>query len=161
VDLPAKGDSSLGADLVYRFYFHGPAYQVIAEAWRDNGAAVARMVEDLPANHEPADQPTSSGPRLVELCFQTAGLLEAGSDNVLSLPAGIQRLELLADPAGAALPLIAVAGRDPEGGTFDCAVLDADGRVVLRLNGYRTSPLPASLPDDIRGPLGDVMGGRA
>ena len=24
----------MGSDLVYRFYFHGPAYQVVDEAWR-------------------------------------------------------------------------------------------------------------------------------
>jgi hypothetical protein len=143
---------------VYRFYFHGPAYQVIDEAWRDNGSAVARMSVDLPANHEPADQPTVIGPRLVELCFQTAGLWEAGTEGVLALPGGIDRVELLADPATAATPLVAVAGRNEAGG-FDCTVLDAEGQVVLRLDNYRTSALPALLPDEIRTPLHDVMGG--
>jgi hypothetical protein len=63
---------------VYRLYFHGPAYQVVAQGWQDRGAAVAQFAADLPPNHEPADQPTVVEPRLVELCFQTAGLWEAG-----------------------------------------------------------------------------------
>ncbi|HEY6794601.1 MAG TPA: SDR family NAD(P)-dependent oxidoreductase, partial [Kineosporiaceae bacterium] len=157
-EVPAHADSSIGPDLVYRFYFHGPAYQVVGEAWRANGAAVARLAEDLPADHVPGEQPTAIGPRLVELCFQTAGLYEAGTTGTLALPAGIQRLDLLAPAAGpGAGPLVAVAGRAEHG--FDCAVLGADGRVVLRLDGYRTSPMPAPLADDIAVPLHEVMAG--
>ena len=42
-------------------------------------------------------------------------------------------------------------------GCFDCEVRDADGRVLLRLDGYRTVPLPGQLPDDVRMPLRAVM----
>jgi hypothetical protein len=157
-DVPASEGSSMGPDLVYRFYFHGPAYQVVGEAWRSNGTAVARMADGLPVNHTP-EQPTAIGPRLVELCFQTAGLWEAGTTGTLALPAGIDRLDLVGDPAAAGTGggLVAVAG--PSDGGFDCAVLDGEGRVVLTLDGYRTSPMPAPLADDIAGPLRDVMGG--
>ena len=152
-EVPVAAGASMGPDLVYRFYFHGPAYQVVGEAWRSNGTAVARLADGLPANH--VGGPTLIGPRLVELCFQTAGLWEAGTTGTLALPAGIGRLDLLADaPAG---PLVAVAG--PADGGFDCAVLGADGQVVLRLDGYRTTPMPAPLADDVAGPLHDVMGG--
>jgi len=34
---------------------------------------------------------------------------------------------------------------------------DADGRVLLRLDGYRTVPLPDPLPDDVRTPLRTAM----
>jgi hypothetical protein len=157
-EAPAASEKAMGPDLVYRFYFHGPAYQVIDEAWRSDGSAVARMVVDLPPNHSPADLPTVVGPRLVELCFQTAGLWEAGTEGVLALPGGIGRVELLADPATATAPFTAVA--TPSGsGAFDCTVLDAGGQLVLRLDGYRTSALPGQLPEDIRTPLHDVMGG--
>jgi hypothetical protein len=156
--LPAHEGASIGPDLVYRFYFHGPAYQVVGEAWRANGAAVAQLAGGLPAGHLPAELPTAIGPRLVELCFQAAGLYEAGTTGTLALPAGITRLGLLTDPgARPAGPLVAVAG--PAGGGFDCAVLGADGQVVLRLDGYRTSPMPAPLADDVARPLHDVMGG--
>jgi hypothetical protein len=157
-EVPIKEGASMGSDLVYRFYFHGPAYQVVDEAWRSNETAVARMAADLPANHVPADLPTVIGPRLVELCFQTAGLWEAGTAGVLALPGGIDRVELLCDPTTATTPFVAVAGPNASHG-FDCTVLDAGGQVVLRLDNYRTSALPALLPDDIRTPLHDVMGG--
>ena len=40
---------------------------------------------------------------------------------------------------------------------FDCAVLDVEGRVILRVEDYRTVALPAELPEDIRQPLEIVM----
>ena len=81
----------MARDDVYRLYFHGPAYQVVAEGWQDDGAAVAGSPTDLPPNHEPADLPTVLAPRLVELCFQTAGLWEAGRTGRLALPAHVER----------------------------------------------------------------------
>ena len=70
----------IGPHEVYRLYFHGPAYQVIGSAWRDgdgdSATAVARFAEGLPAN---SDRPTITGPRLIELCFQTAGVWELGT----------------------------------------------------------------------------------
>ena len=43
--------------------------------WERDGR---RDVLDLPGNHMPADRPTLMSPRLIELCFQTAGLWEMG-----------------------------------------------------------------------------------
>jgi hypothetical protein len=36
-------------------------------------------------------------------------------------------------------------------------VLDPGGKVLLRLDGYRTVPLPGPLPDNVRAPLRSVM----
>ncbi|HSE72848.1 MAG TPA: SDR family oxidoreductase, partial [Nocardioidaceae bacterium] len=72
---------------VYRLYFHGPSYQVVGEAWRTDGAAAGRLAEQLPVDHEPSTTPTLLGPRLEELCFQVAGLWEAGNEGRLALPA--------------------------------------------------------------------------
>ena len=69
-----RGTAVIAPADVYRLYFHGPAYQVVGEAWRGDGAAVGRLAEHLPADHEPATAPTLLGPRLEELCFQVAGL---------------------------------------------------------------------------------------
>ena len=56
-----------------------------AESWRQDGAAVGRLAEDLPRRPRAGRRPTAcSRPRLVELCFQTAGLWEAGTSG----PAG-------------------------------------------------------------------------
>ncbi|HEX6856152.1 MAG TPA: SDR family NAD(P)-dependent oxidoreductase [Streptosporangiaceae bacterium] len=150
---------------VYRLYFHGPAYQVVAEAWQDHGAAAARLAAGLPPNHEPAGLPTVLGPRLVELCFQTAGLWEAGRTGRLALPAHVGRVLLgTGTPTDAAAGVVAVAravtsGAGEQGG-FDCTVLDAEGRVILRVEDYRTVALPAGLPAGIRVPLEAVMAGR-
>jgi NAD(P)-dependent dehydrogenase (short-subunit alcohol dehydrogenase family) len=144
---------------VYQLYFHGPAYQVVAEAWRDNGAAAGRLAEQLPADRQPADAPTVLGPRLEELCFQVAGLWEAGHEGRLALPAHVDRLTVLGELAtGEAEGVVAIARPAPgDSGGFDCEVRDADGRVLLRLAGYRTVPLPGPLPDRVRLPLSAVM----
>jgi len=149
-------------DDVYRLYFHGPAYQVVAEGWQDDGAAVARFATDLPPNHEPVDLPTVLGPRLVELCFQTAGLWEAGRTGRLALPAHVGSVLLVStapkDGDGALLAVARAATGDADmQASFDCAVVDDDGRVILRIEDYRTVALPAELPDEIRKPLEVVM----
>jgi hypothetical protein len=154
-EVPQQQGATVGRDLVYRFYFHGPAYQVVGSAWRSDGTAVARFADDLPVECEPEQPGTVAGPRLVELCFQTAGLWEAGTNGRLALPTHINRLDLLADSGQARFPLFAVAGPSDDG--FDCSVIDDDGRVLLRMEGYRTTALPGALPDDIQGPLNDVM----
>jgi hypothetical protein len=155
-DVPQLEGASIGPDLVYRFYFHGPAYQVVGSAWRSNGAAVARFADDLPDNHVPDQPHTVAGPRLVELCFQAAGLWEAGTTGRLALPLHVDRLQLIGDPATATAPVFAVASPS-DGDGFDCSVIDDSGRVLLRLEGYSTVSMPGALSDDVRGPLTDVM----
>ena len=140
-------EPALSAAQVYTFYFHGPAYQVIEGAWRDGEGSAARLTDPLPPNHSPEDVPVLSAPRLVELCFQTAGLLQAGRDGVLALPLGVDRVRVLADPAGAQGPLLAKA--EASGEAFDVVVVDADGGVVVKLEGYATIPFPAAIPGDI------------
>jgi acyl transferase domain-containing protein/NADP-dependent 3-hydroxy acid dehydrogenase YdfG len=147
---------------VYRLYFHGPAYQVVGEAWRDDGGAAGRLAEHLPVDHEPSTSPTLLRPRLEELCFQVAGLWEAGTEGRLALPSHLDRLRVLGELApGEPQDVVAVA-RPAEGqpGLFDCELVDAEGRVLLRLEGYRTVPAPLPLADEVRAPLRDVMTGR-
>ncbi|NJD19169.1 MAG: SDR family NAD(P)-dependent oxidoreductase, partial [Gemmatimonadetes bacterium] len=72
--LPHPEGAVVDATAIYETYFHGPAYQVLAEAWRHRGDVAGRFASPLPPNHEPAGQATQVAPRLVELAFQTAGL---------------------------------------------------------------------------------------
>ncbi len=72
-------DAGVGHEAVYGVYFHGPAYQVLDRAWRDDGHVVGRLAGELPDDHDPASQPTELAPRLIELCFQTAGVWELGN----------------------------------------------------------------------------------
>jgi NAD(P)-dependent dehydrogenase (short-subunit alcohol dehydrogenase family) len=154
--VPVPASPRLGPAEVYRLYFHGPAYRVVGAAWRDGDGAAGRFAPDLPPAHDPAAGPTRTGPRLVELCFQTAGLWEAGHSGRLALPLHVGRLALEAEPAeGADRTAVAF----PAGDGFDAAVLDGTGRVILRLENYRTVPLPQPLGDDVRAPLRSTMDG--
>ncbi len=148
----------LTAEQVYSFYFHGPAYQVVASAGRSGDASVAAMADPLPDNHVPADLPTDTTPRLVELCFQTAGLWEAGTEARLALPMRVGKATYYADPAAVPAPLQAMA-RATSPDTFDCVVFDKKGNVVVRVDGYQTIPLPAPLPDAIAATLADAFNG--
>ena len=148
-DLPGgPSGATLNAEQVYSFYFHGPAYQVVSSAWRSGDVSVAELVDPLPANHVPADLPLVTAPRLIELCFQTAGLWQAGLEDRLALPmrVGSARWFADADVADVADGRLLAVAREVSAGVFDCVVVDASGAVVARLDGYETIPLPAPIP---------------
>ena len=148
-----EGNSTLSPEQVYRLYFHGPAYQVVGEAWQHGDGAASRFAADLPPQ---VDGAVLIGPRLVELCFQTVGLLEAGTDGHLALPMHVGAVRLKGCPEERA-GLVATVRRDGNGG-FDCIVRDDDGMLVLRLDGYRTVTLPDPPPEDVVAPIRAVMG---
>ena len=127
---------------IYRLYFHGPAYQVLEQAWRDGDHIVGQMNRNLPVNHIPADKQTLIEPRLIELCFQTAGLWEMSSQGRFGLPNHIHRVSLLRSLETATGDLFAVVSPDADGETFDAEVVDESGNQVLQLVGYRTIALP-------------------
>ncbi len=155
-DPPSRQGAEVSGEDVYRMYFHGPAYQVVGSAWRDGDRSVAELAGDLPANHVPGDQVVQAAPRLIELCFQAAGLWEAGREGRMALPTHVDRVVVL-DPAGESGdgPLV-VAARQGEDG-FACTVTGPTGNVAVRLEGYRTVELPVPLPDDVRAPIRSVM----
>jgi acyl transferase domain-containing protein/acyl carrier protein len=132
----------VGRDAVYGVYFHGPAYQVLDRAWRDNGHVVGSLAAGLPADHEPPSQPTELAPRLIELCFQTAGVWELGTAGRMALPTHVDRVVQFAvgkEPGR----LWAVVSRSERG--VDAEVVDESGRVLVRLEGYRTIELPGQI----------------
>jgi hypothetical protein len=144
-------------DDVYRVYFHGPAYQVLEHAYRDDGHMLGRLAHDLPPDTEPAGRQTQIVPRLIELCFQTAGVWEIGAQGVMALPTRVGRLLRFAgaDAPGA---LTAVVRRRPDGAA-DADVVDEHGTVRIRLEGYRTTPLPTTLDAQAIAPLQAVVAG--
>jgi NAD(P)-dependent dehydrogenase (short-subunit alcohol dehydrogenase family) len=154
---PGHDHAGVGRDAVYRIYFHGPAYQVLEEAWRDNGTIAGRLAADLPPDHEPLSAPTMFVPRLIELCFQTAGVWEIGSEGRLALPTGIERVTRF---AGADEPgrLWALVTPRADGTGIDADVVDEDGRVRVRLEGYRTIELPSSLDPGALAAIRAAMG---
>jgi len=149
---PADQDGvGVGHDAVYGVYFHGPAYQVLEQAWQDNGHLVGRFAGELPANHEPASQPTEIAPRLIELCFQTAGVWELASEGRMALPTHVDRVVRYASAKKPSRLWAVVTPQ--EGGGVDAEIIDEGGRVRVKLEGYRTIALPGELAADALAPI--------
>ena len=109
-----------------------------------DGAAVGLLPTTLPAGHAPAELETATSPRLVELCFQTAGLWEMGRAGRYGLPAAIDRVSWLRSPREANGRICAVVRPGAADGTFDARVVDESGAVLVVLEGYRTIELPVA-----------------
>jgi acyl transferase domain-containing protein len=153
---PGSGSAAaITHDDVYRVFFHGPAYQVVDEAWHQGSDAVTRLARRLPAASAPATGQTTTEPRLAEACFQTAGLWEIGQAGHLGLPAHVDQVSMLHRPVPDS-ELFAMA-HQTEDGSFDCQVVDSDGDVVVRVKGYRTIGLTDNLPADLQQPIHDAM----
>jgi len=138
-------NSVIAASDIYHLYFHGPAYQVLEQAWWDGNHIVGKMSGRLSANHVPAEKATVIEPRLIELCFQTAGLWEMSALGRLGLPLQIERVSLLRTPQTADGSLYAIVTPKEDGALFDSEVVDTDGNPYLQLRGYRTVALPNSV----------------
>jgi len=149
--------SIIEAPEIYHIYFHGPAYRVLDHAWFDGTRVVGCMAQGLPANHEPAELPTAMAPRLIELCFQTAGLWELGVKGQLGLPQHVDRIQVLRPPEQAQGNLYAVVTPDPQQGRFDAEVVDTAGNRYLHLAGYRTAALPGGVDPERLKVLQSVM----
>jgi hypothetical protein len=154
--LDAPAGSIMEAADVYRVYFHGPAYQVVERAWRDGDRIVGLMAASLPSNHHPVESPTIAAPRLIELCFQTAGLWEMSQQGRMGLPQHVDQVYLRAT----GVPPVHKQGQDghgtpvdgrlyavvtPDHGSFDVEVIDTTGKLYVRLRGYRTVALASSI----------------
>jgi acyl transferase domain-containing protein/acyl carrier protein/NAD(P)-dependent dehydrogenase (short-subunit alcohol dehydrogenase family) len=131
-------EAILAAAQIYRIYFHGPAYQVVDHAWWDGQRMIGELAANLPVNHQPPDRPTLMSPRLIELCFQTAGLWEMGVQKRMGLPLHVEQVSWLRAPKSAEGHLYALVTPHPEQGSFDAEVVDSSGNRYLILNGYRT-----------------------
>ncbi len=149
VTVPALGSPDghiIEAADIHRLYFHGPAYQVMERAWWGGSRIVGLMAKGLRNNHHPSGLPTLMAPRLIELCFQTAGIWEMGVEGRMGLPQHIDRVSLLVrDPEDAEGQLYAVVTPNPFDGSFDAEVVNAKGTRYLQLSGYRTVAVPSAV----------------
>ena len=130
---------------IYRLYFHGPAYQVIERAWWDGKQIIGLLSDKLPANHFPSELPTIMSPRLIELCFQTAGLWEMGILGRMGLPLHIDCVSMLGNPENGTDRLYAVVTPNPQQESFDAEIVDAKGNCYLELRSYGTVSLPGMI----------------
>jgi len=142
---------------IYQIYFHGPAYQVVEKAWWDGEHMVGELAPGLPDECSPADVATIIGPRLIELCFQTAGLWEIAAEGRMGLPWQVGQLSWLRTPEGAEQSFYALVKPDLEKKTFDAEVVDAAGNRYLRLVGYRTAEIASGIDSDPLKALHDAV----
>jgi acyl transferase domain-containing protein/NAD(P)-dependent dehydrogenase (short-subunit alcohol dehydrogenase family)/acyl carrier protein len=145
---------------IYRLYFHGPAYQVLERAWWDGERVIGLLAKGLPDNHRPSDLPTLMAPRLIELCFQTAGIWEMGVQGRMGLPQHIDRVSVLRAPDRAESRLYALVTPNLQAG-FDAEVVDMEGNCYVRLSGYRTVALPDAVDGEHLKHLQAIMSGEA
>jgi len=128
---------------IYRVYFHGPAYQVIEGVRLGDGRAISVMAHLLPADVAPPSADLLMAPRLIELCFQTAGVLEMAKADVLGLPTAFRSVAVYRQPHEAeGRRLFAVVARYDTAGEFDAQVVDERGHVYVDVSGYRTIAFP-------------------
>ncbi len=140
---PEASDLPIGAEQIYRFFFHGPAYQVLERVKVDGRSAIGLMARDLPPNAVPEASEELIAPRLLELCFQTAGIWEVSVKERLALPTAFRsvvRHRGMEEANGKRLYALVEATSDEP--LFDARVVDETGNVYLELEGYRTVALP-------------------
>ncbi|MBW2734057.1 MAG: SDR family NAD(P)-dependent oxidoreductase, partial [Deltaproteobacteria bacterium] len=154
--LPNDG-SMVGHDEIYQIYFHGPAYQVLDKSWREGGAVYGLMSTELPADAKPEGVYQEMLPRLIELCFQTAGVWEIGCRGSLGLPRHIEHVSVLRPLKSAKGQLCAVVTPDESGERYDAYVTDEKGQVFVKIAGYSTISLPGGVDEAKRRPLRAVM----
>ena len=142
---PKAEDMSIVAEDIYKIYFHGPAYQVLESVQVDGNTAVGLLAKDLPANANPADVAELIAPRLVEFCFQTAGVWEIHTKQQMALPLAIGSVTAYRQEADAKGRLYAIVEAVDDGAAFNAQVVDKSGNVFVELNGYRTVQLPGSV----------------
>jgi len=143
-----SAEAIVDAAQIYRIYFHGPAYQVVERAWWDGEHMVGALTPDLPDECKPSERRTVIGPRLIELCFQTAGLWEMAAQSRMGLPWQVRGVSWLRSPHLTEDAFYALVTPNPEQGTFDAEVVDSHGNRYLRLDGYRTAELSSSVESE-------------
>jgi NAD(P)-dependent dehydrogenase (short-subunit alcohol dehydrogenase family) len=143
---PALESMPIRTEDVYRVYFHGPAYQVLDRASVEGETAIGLLAAELPPNTDPADAASVMAPRLIELCFQTAGVWDIKTTGTMALPLGLQSVTAFKQPTEAnGNRLYSLVTALDGGAAFHALVVDENGLVYVDLKGYRTVDLPGSV----------------
>ncbi|MCK5798647.1 MAG: SDR family NAD(P)-dependent oxidoreductase, partial [Deltaproteobacteria bacterium] len=159
VSVPKAADGAeVTREAIYAIYFHGPAYQVLEKAWRSGDSVVGLFPQDLPDDQKPSTS-QEMFPRLIEFCFQTAGIWEIGQHGVMGLPMRVDSVSVLRDVAEAEGRLVAIVTPRREGDVeiFDALVADEAGQVFVKVSGYRTIALSGAVDAARRAPLEAAM----
>lgn len=125
---------------IYKLYFHGPAFQVLEGAQSAKGSLTGKFSTELQGS---VQSESTTEPMLVELCFQTAGLFQAGATGEMGLPSSIGSLKLYGHPDRSTDIFAEVKPHWHDDKLhFDMQVKDARGRLLLEMEDYQTIALP-------------------
>lgn len=146
----------ISAGEIYRVFFHGPAFQVVAQAGRRSEAMVSRLAVNV---HTAAIPPMA---RLLEFALQTAGLLELSASGRMMIPHAIAAVEHAA-PAdeGADPEIVGRALFDADGASISIEVATARGLRLMTVRGYRTVALPFASDTTAAATLGQRLAASA
>ncbi|MBW7958150.1 MAG: SDR family NAD(P)-dependent oxidoreductase, partial [Candidatus Promineofilum sp.] len=146
---PPAESLPITAGAIYNIYFHGPAYQVLERAGVEGDTAIGLMTVDLPPNTNPGDAASVMAPRLIELCFQTAGVWDIQTNGTMALPLGLESVTVYRQPVEAnGRRLYALVNALDGGEAYQALVVDEAGEVYVDLKGYRTVALPGQVSFD-------------
>lgn len=130
-----------GADryIIYDCFFHGPAFQVVEQAWLNGDRMFARCCSHLPALTCGGTKKEVLPVRAMEFCLQTAGLLDAALRRRMSVPRSIGEIRLYNTEDLSGLWACASFGA----GGADIHAYNSLGEAVLSVLDYQTRPMPA------------------
>jgi acyl transferase domain-containing protein/acyl carrier protein len=117
---------------------YGPMFRGLRRVWRGQGEVLAEL--GLPESADGAER-YGVHPALLDAAFQ--GSLGLGSDEGggLALPFAIERLRVVASGAGSALVHVRRVAGDAGASWLDLTLLDAQGRVLVEVEGFRSRPV--------------------
>jgi hypothetical protein len=147
---PPQGGSMVGGAQIYQLFFHGPSFQVIDAAQYRDGEMLCRLNRELPPGHRTPGNVSQMAPRLIEFALQSAGLLDIATHGHMNIPhaiGSIQRYVPIDVDAPATLFSRASYGSSEEP-HINVEIVDVSGRVILRIEEYRTVALPFAICSD-------------
>jgi hypothetical protein len=96
-------------------------------------------------------------PRLIEHCFQVAGVHQLGADGIMGLPAGVRSFRFLRQWDGKK-KLFALVDKTEAG--YHAVIADDQGQVYLELDGYTTAELPTQMEASLLEPFRALAGSK-
>jgi hypothetical protein len=105
---------------------------------------LCRLRQKLPASHRVGATVSQTAPRLIEFALQSAGLLEVARNGRMKIPDSIGSIDrFVAIDVDEPMEIFAMASYGTANEAFiNVDIVDASGRLILRVNEYRTVVLP-------------------
>lgn len=154
---PVHVTETLDAQEIYRLFFHGPAFQILSGAGVNEEGVVATLNTAL--LHNLAEENTYLvTPMLIESCFQTVGLYEAGLSGRIALPASVGAVTVYENTINR-LPLyseITPQIRGDEVG-YSARVVDAEGNLYVEIDDYRTVKQAVDAEESVLAPIRNMV----